>query len=240
MQSVLDTALIPDASDRARVVDAVFDDEPEVAPKRKIVDVPRALTAETRKKLGMKAAKVPPYRFAFMGLMCALVGVPMLMLAWFKATFALVFIAMGLVPAIRWWEKREAELRDRVFTHGKEVVARVLDVEPGGPDRNGKVVRLEFLVGEQRIAASVFGCPFARKGLEPGDDVVVYYDEGEPHRCLIVERIARKVSPKARRRPPPTGGCGKGACGNGACGDGGCGGGGCGSGGGGCGSGGCC
>lgn len=240
MQSVLDTPILADAADRARVVDAVFDEPEVVEPKRVASPVPRALTAETRKKLGIPAAKVPPYRFAFMGLICALVGVPMLLLAWYKATFALVFISMGLVPAVRWYEKREIELRDRVFTHGKEVVARVLDVEPGGPDRNGKVVRLEFQIDTTRIAASVFGCPFARKGLEPGDDVVVYYDEGEPRRCLIVERIARKSSPKARRRPPPTGGCGKGACGDGGCGDGGCGGGGCGSGGGGCGGGGCC
>jgi uncharacterized membrane protein len=233
VQSVLDTPLIADAADRARIVDAEFDD----APPRVVDAVPRVLTSATRKKLGLPAAKVPPYRFAFIALLCVLIGVPMLLLAWFKATFALVFVSLGLVPGVRWFEKREIELRDRVFTHGLEVVARVLDVEPGGPDRNGKVVRLEFLVGEQRIAASVFGCPFARKGLEPGDDVVVYHAPDEPHRCLIVERIARKVSPRARPIPRPQGGCGNGACGAGGCGDGACGAGGCG--GGGCGGGGC-
>jgi hypothetical protein len=159
------------------------------------------------------------------------------MLAWYKATFALVFISLGLLPAVRWFEKREIELRERVFTHGKEVVGRVLDVEPGGPDRNGKIVRLEFLVGTERIAASLFGCPLSRKGLEPGDDVVVYYAPEEPQRCLVIEKIARKVSPKARKIRIPEDGCGAGGCGNGACGGGGCGGGGCG--GGGCGSGGC-
>jgi hypothetical protein len=232
VQSVLDTPLLvaADAADRARVVDAIFEDE----KPRVVSPVPRALTSATRKKLGLPAAKVPPYRFAYIALLCTLIGIPMLMIGWFKATFALVFVSLGLVPSIRWFEKREIGLRDRVFTHGHEVVARVLDVEPGGPDRNGKVVRLEFLVGTTRIAASVFGCPFARKGLEPGDDVVVYYAPEEPHRCLIVERIARKSSPKARRRPEPQGGCGKGACGAGGCGDGACGAGGCGSGGGGC------
>ncbi len=89
-----------------------------------------------------------------------------------------------------------------------------------------------------RITASIFGCPFARKGLEPGDDVVVYYAAEEPQRCLIVERIARSRSSKAETFIEPRGGgCGGGGCGSGGCGSGGCGSGGCGSGG--CGSGGC-
>jgi len=234
VQSVLDTPIIGDAADRARQADSDVEGKP--AP-RVVTPVPRELSAATRKKVGLPALKIPPYRFAYIGLLCALIGVPMLMLGWFKATFALVFVSLGLIPLVRWYEKREIELRDRVYTHGDEVVGRVLDVEPGGPDRNGKVVRLEFMVGEQRIAASVFGCPLTRKGLEPGDDVVLYYAPKEPHRCLIVERIPRKSSPKARRRPEPTG-CGGGGCGGGGCGGGGCGGGGCG--GGGCGGGGCC
>lgn len=225
MQSVLDTPILGHAPDNDVEV------EVEKAPAPRVVTpVPRELTAATRKKLGLPAAKIPPYRFAYIGLLCALIGVPMLMIGWFKATFALVFVSLGLVPLVRWYEKREIELRDRVYTHGNEVVGRVLDVEPGGPDRNGKVVRVEFLVGEQRVAASVFGCPLTRKGLEPGDDVVLYYAAEEPQRCLIVERIPRKSSPRARRRPEPTG-CGGGGCGKGACGGGGCGGGGCGAGG---------
>lgn len=194
---------------------------------------PRDLSTAIRKHLGLPAAKVPPYRFGFVTLLIALVGVPVLMLGWYKTMFFGSFLALVAVPAVRWYEKREIEKRDRVYTHGNEVVARVLDVEPGGPDRNGKVVRIEFVVTEprtERIAASVFSCPFARKGLEPGDDVVVYYAPEEPQRCLIVERIARKSSAKARRMPPPKA-CGPGGCGNGACGAGGCGGGGCGTGG---------
>jgi hypothetical protein len=213
--------LAASASERALI------DEPKVVEQK-----PRELTSQLRKRLGLPAAKIPPYRFGFVALLIALVGVPVLMLGWYKTMFIGSFMALGVLPAMRWYEKREIEKRDRVFTHGKEVVARVLDVEPGGPDRNGKVVRIEFVVGDenpQRIAASVFGCPFARKGLEPGDDVVLYYAEEEPQRCLIVERIARKSSSKARRYVPPKG-CGNGGCGDGGCGSGGCGGGGCGGG----------
>ncbi len=230
------------------VVDAEFDldeparDEParreataeptvEAPPKRVRLDVPRALTPEVRKRVGIPALKPAPYRVGFVAMVVALAGGLMLLLGWYKTTFALVVFALGVLPALRWWERREAALRDRVYTHGAEVVGRVLDVEPGGPDRMGKIVRLEFLVGERKISASVFGCPLARRGLEPGDDVVVYYDESEPMRCLIAEKIARTTSPKARKVRRPTCGCGGGGCGKGACGGGGCGGGGCGGGG---------
>lgn len=239
------------------VVDAEFDlDEPareepvarrearageapaiEVPPPRVKLEIPRALTAEVRKRIGLPALKVPPYRVGFVSLVLVLAGVPMLLLGWYKATFALAAFALGVLPGLRWYERREIALRDRVYTHGREVVGRVLDVEPGGPDRNGKIVRLEFMVGERKVSASVFGCPLARRGLEPGDDVVVYHDESDPLRCLVVEKIARTVSPKARKVRRPEGGCGGGGCGKGACGGGGCGGGGCG--GGGCGAGGC-
>lgn len=225
MQSVFETPVVADTVERAR--------REEV---RVVEQAPRVLTARVRKRLGLPTAKVPPYRFGFVALLNGLVGVPVLMLGWFKTMFALAVVSLGVLPAVRWFEKREVALRDRVFTHGKEVIARVLDVEPGGPDRNGKVVRIEFDVHTTRITASVFGCPFARKGLEPGDDVVVYYAAEEPQRCLIVERIARSKSSKAPTFIEPKG-CGGGGCGSGGCGSGGCGGGGCGSGG--CGSGGC-
>ncbi len=259
MQSVLDTEVplrlerspaLGDAPDNdveldgaeiapAEIVDAEFD-EPKVAPAtRERVFEPRVLTAAVRKKLGIPPAVVPAYRFGFAALMVSIVGVPMLMIGWYKATVALVFVALFGIPLLRWWERREIALRDRVFTHGKEVVARVLDVEPGGPDRNGKMVRVQFIHEKKLLAVSVFGCPFARKGLDTGDDVVLYHAEDDPMRCLIVERIMRSSSPKARKvrraEGGGGGGCGKGACGAGGCGDGGCGAGG----GGGCGTGGC-
>jgi uncharacterized membrane protein YgcG len=241
VQSVLDPPLIADASERVRRAEeeeAVV----EAPPKRLVVRTPRPLTAEVRKRVGLPAAKITPYRFGYIALLIAIIGVPMLLVGWFKATLALAIVSLGVAPAVRWYEKREIEQRERVYTHGKEIVGRVLDVEPGGPDRNGKVIRVEFQIGTTRIAASVFGSPLSRKGLEPGDDVVVYYAPEEPQHCLVVERIARKGSGKARkvvRRPEGGGGCGGGGCGGGGCGGGGGGGGGCGGGGGG-GGGGCC
>jgi hypothetical protein len=191
------------------------------------------LTAAIRKQIGLPAAKVPPYRFAFTALMVGLVGVPMLMLGWYKSFGALAFMSLVALPLVRFWEKREIALRDRVYTHGREVVARVLDVEPGGPDRGGKIIRVQFMVQvptPKLVEASVFGCPLARKGLEPGDDVVVIHDPAQPLHALVIERVARSKPKKIVRRPVPKG-CGNGGCGNGACGSGGCGGGGCGGGG---------
>ncbi|MBI2394282.1 MAG: hypothetical protein HYV09_32220, partial [Deltaproteobacteria bacterium] len=234
MQSVLDPPLLSEVAERLRSSQEA--DEVEEAPKRVVVAVPRPLTAEVRKRVGLPVAKIPPYRFGYVALLLVLAGAPMLLIGWFKATFALAFVSLAVLPAVRFYEKREHQLRERVYTHGKEVVGRVLDVEPGGPDRNGKIVRLEFQLGETRIAASIFGCPFARKGLEPGDDVVVYYAPDEPHRCVIAERIARKTKARKVGAPPEQGddgcgGCGPGGCGGGGCGGGGCGGGGCGGGG---------
>ena len=237
MQSVFDPTMIADASERVRrSEEELAEPKPQ---KRVIIRPPRPLTAEVRKRVGLAAAKVTPYRFGYIALLVTLIGVPMLLVGWFKATLALAVISLGLAPAVRWFERHELEKRERIYTHGKETVGRVLDVEPGGPDRNGKIVRLEFQIGTTRVAASVFGCPMTRKGLEPGDDVVVYYAEEEPQHCLVVERIMRQSSGKARKvRRPEGGGCGGGGCGGGGCGGGGCGGGGCGGGGGG-GGGGC-
>lgn len=241
MQSVLDPPILADASERVRRAEEEVVETP--AKKRLVVRPPRPLTAEARKRVGLPVAKVTPYRFGYIALLVTLIGVPMLMVGWFKATLVLVLVSLGLLPAVRWFEKHEIDKRERVYTHGKETVGRVLDVEPGGPDRNGKIVRLEFQIGTTRIAASVFGCPMTRKGLDAGDDVVVYYDEAEPKHCLVVERIARVGASKPRKAVRKQGGgCGGGGCGGGGCGGGGCGGGGCGGGGcggGGCGGGGC-
>ena len=40
----------------------------------------------------------------------------------------------------------------------------------------------------------VMGSPLARRGLEPGDDVIVYYEANEPHRCLVIEKVKRKLA----------------------------------------------
>ena len=215
------------------IVDQNDDDDfarEEVA--REAPSEPRTLTIAIRKQVGLPPARVAPYRFGFAVLMVALVSVPMLLLTWYRASALMALIVLGLLPAIRWWERREIALRDRVYTHGNEVVARVTDVEPGGPDRGGKVVRVQFLAGERLVSASVLGSPLARRGLGPGDDVVLFHDEADPTRCLIVSRVLRSKPRKVvRRAPAPVGGCGSAACAgcDGAgCGGGGCGGGGCG------------
>lgn len=236
------------------VVDALVDDDdrdddldedsaPRVVTLQKPFE-PRVLSAKIRKEVGLPPAVVAPYRFGFALLMVGLVSVPMLLLGWYRLSVVMALVVLGLLPAVRWWEKREAELRDRVYTHGREVIARVTDVEPGGPDRGGKIVRVQFLAGEVAVQASVLGAPLARRGLGPGDDVVLLHDETDPTHCLILSRVARSKPRKAVRRPPRSegGGCGGGGCGGGGCGGGGCGGGGCGGGGcggGGCGGGGC-
>ncbi|MGZ3455577.1 MAG: hypothetical protein ACXVEF_38580, partial [Polyangiales bacterium] len=194
------------------IVEAIFEEEEVAPPKEEKPFEPRVLTAAIRKQIGLPAARVPPYRFAFSALMVTLVGIPMLMLGWFKTTGALAFIALGFLPFVRGWERREIALRDRVYTHGREVVARVLDVEPGGPDRGGKVIRVQFMVQQptpRLLDVSVFGCPLARKGLEPGDDVVVVHDPEQPLHALVIERVARSKPKKVVRRPVPKG------CGNG-------------------------
>ncbi len=232
------------------VVDALVEDEDErddedgVTGAAELVAVPkpfepRVLTAKIRRELGLPPAVVAPYRFGFALLMVGLVSVPMLLLGWYRLSVVMALIVLGLLPAVRWWEKREAALRDRVYTHGREVIARVTDVEPGGPDRGGKIVRVQFLAGEEAVQASVLGAPLARRGLGPGDDVVLLHDEVDPTHCLILSRVARSKPRRAVRRPPRSegGGCGGGGCGGGGCGGGGCGGGG--FGGGGCGGGGC-
>jgi hypothetical protein len=73
----------------------------------------------------------------------------------------------------------------------EETVARVIEVEPGGRTRRDHIVRLEFFVGKQRVETRVIGAPLARRGIGPGDDVVVVYQKDQPAHCLIVERVTR-------------------------------------------------
>jgi uncharacterized membrane protein YgcG len=155
---------------------------------------------------------------------------------------------------VRWLEHREAIGRERLYREGHEVVARVVDVEPAGAGRRDHVVRVEFMVESAHVKAVVFGAPLARRGLRPGEHVMVVYDPQAPQRCIVVERAKREVvaaleaaassandGASVRAVLPPEeieeehhhhgGGCGGGGCGGGGCGGGGCGGGGCGGGG---------
>jgi hypothetical protein len=207
------------------------------AAKAEVAFEPRALTPAVRKSLGLPAHVQAPYRYGFAALMVAIVAAPLLMLHWYWVFAAVASFALGVLPFMRWFERRNVLLAERVYTHGREVIARVVDIEPGNAQRHHKIVRIEFVAeragrGPARVAAVVIGAPLARRGLEPGDDVVALYDRVEPSRALIVSKVFRD-KPKRAARPVPRGGCGAGGCGGcsgGGCGGGGCGGGGCGGG----------
>jgi hypothetical protein len=74
-----------------------------------------------------------------------------------------------------------------------EAKGRVLDVEPAGSLRKDHLVRVEFLAGEAMVRASVIGCPLARKGLAPDDNVVILYAADRPARCLVVGRSLPEI-----------------------------------------------
>jgi hypothetical protein len=104
-----------------------------------------------------------------------------------------VLIGLVAIPAIRWFEHREASGREEVYRSGLEAIGRVIDIEPAGSRRRDHTVRVEFLVNGKKVQASVFGCPLAQKGLMPGDDVVVLYAAERPARCLIVARSRPEI-----------------------------------------------
>ncbi|GAC1352945.1 MAG: hypothetical protein NVS3B20_08820 [Polyangiales bacterium] len=153
--------------------------------------MPRALTKESRKRVGLPKVHARPYRWSFVALVVVIATTPMLLAAYYRTAVITVVVAFALVPLLQWWERREAQVRERLFLNGEEAVARVLEVEPGGAREHDRTVRLEFFADKARVSATVMGSPLARRGLRPGDDVVVVYDRIEPTRCLIVERILR-------------------------------------------------
>jgi hypothetical protein len=154
---------------------------------------PRVLTSEMRAALELPVVARPSYPWAFA---CVVVGtacVPLLLASLW--TLAAAALALGFVvfPAIRWLEYRHASWREGVYRTGREAVARVLDVEPAGSQRRDHIVRLEFSAGGAKVRASVIGCPLARRGLMPGEDVVVLYDAKSPERCLVVARSQPEI-----------------------------------------------
>jgi hypothetical protein len=229
--------------------------------------VNRALTPEVRKLTGLPRVSYKPYPWRIAFLMVAIGVIPLIVLGKWMFVALFLTVVLGVVPSVRWLEHREAIGRERLFLEGREVVARVIDVEPAGTGRRDHVVRVEYLVGDARVQGVVFGAPLARRGLRPGENVLVVYDPQTPQRCIVVERVKAEAiaaiaaanegaagaengaSYRGMALPPPEeeeddhghahGGCGGGGCGGGGCGGGKCDGkGGCGSGGG-CDGGGC-
>jgi hypothetical protein len=155
--------------------------------------VPRRMTAEVREELDLPIVTLKPYRWTFACLVVATACLPLALASMWKLAAAAVVIGLVVVPAVRWFEHREASWREDVYRSGLLATGRVLDVEPAGPQRRDHTIRVEFLAGGTRVRASVIGCPLARKGLMPGDHVVLLYAAHRPARCLVVERSAPAI-----------------------------------------------
>jgi hypothetical protein len=155
---------------------------------------PRSLTPAIRAELGLSAATQPPYRWAFTSLIVATACVPLMLAALWTACIGAVVIGFVILPLVRWFEHRDVVRREDVFRFGKEATGRVLDVEPAAaPGHSDHIVRVEFRAEGGLIRASVIGCPLARRGLMPDDEVVVLYAPDRPTRCLVVRKVAREI-----------------------------------------------
>jgi hypothetical protein len=154
---------------------------------------PRQITVEVRRELDLPVVKLAPYRWAFASFFVATACLPLLLAKLWTLAVAAVLIGLVAIPAVRWFEYREASWREEVYRSGLEAIGRVVDIEPAGSRRRDHTVRVEFLAGRERVHASIFGCPLARKGLMPGDDVVVLYAAERPSRCLVVARSRPEI-----------------------------------------------
>jgi hypothetical protein len=154
---------------------------------------PRALTREVRVELGLPAVALSPYRWTFAAIVVLTAAVPLLLAKLWTMCALIVLLGFFILPIVRWFENREAAWREEVYRLGIETDGRVLDVEPASPGRADHVVRVEFRAGEEVVGASVIGCPLARRGLMPEDEVVILYAPERPTRCLVVRKVARPI-----------------------------------------------
>jgi hypothetical protein len=155
---------------------------------------PRTLTPAVRADLGLSAAPHPPYRWAFASLVVAIACVPLMLAKLWTACVGAVAFGLVVLPLVRWFENRDARRRDDVYRFGTETTGRVLDVEPAAlPGRSDHIVRIEFRAAADIVRASVIGCPLARRGLMPEDEVVVMYAPDRPTHCLVVRKVAREI-----------------------------------------------
>jgi hypothetical protein len=191
----------------------------EVAPIS-VERTPRAITAEVRKRVGLPRSDAR-YPWARAVIATGVFGVPLALAGWASLTAVIALVALIVLPAWRAVERREAAARERLYVHGDEAVARVLEIEPAGAGRRDHVVHVEYFVGDARHEAKIVAAPLARHGLRPGDDASVVYDPKSPTRCLLVQKIARaprvEAPPSAEifdavfdEDPITTGGCGHG------------------------------
>ncbi|MCS6899985.1 MAG: hypothetical protein RMJ98_09850 [Myxococcales bacterium] len=151
------------------------------------------LTTELRKRLGLPLA--PPAHYPWpVALLLVALGIGPLWLAGYRPLAGVIMlVGLGVLPAIRWMERREFLDCERLYEQGQEGFAIVQEVEPAGAQRNDHLVRLEIFAQGQRIPAVVSGSPLARKGLSPGDGVNVIYDPADPRHCLLIGRVRQEV-----------------------------------------------
>lgn len=151
------------------------------------------LTPESRRLLGLPPASALKYPWPA-AVITVLLGVGPLWLAGYRS-IAVLLVVLGFVilPTMRWMERRERKDRERLYHQGRDGFGVVLAVEPAGAQKNDHLVRLELFIAGKRIETFVTGSPLARRGLAPGDDVKVIYDERDPRRCLLLERSRREI-----------------------------------------------
>jgi hypothetical protein len=155
---------------------------------------PRELSRAVRAELGLSEVVHAPYRWAFASLVVVTACVPLMLAKLWKTCGLAMFVGLVVLPLVRWYERREAMGRENVYRFGIETTARVLDVEPAaGPSGADHIVRIEFRADGVVVHASVIGCPLARRGLMPEDEVVVLYAPDRPTRCLIVRKAEREI-----------------------------------------------
>src|SRR5689334_18068985 len=118
---------------------------------------PRRVTAEVRRDLDLPVVAYAPYRWAFASFVVATACVPLLLAKLWMLSGAAVVVGLVVLPAVRWFEHREASWREEVYRSGLEAKGRVIDIEPAGARRRDHTVRVEFSAGGALVRASIFG-----------------------------------------------------------------------------------
>ena len=153
----------------------------------------RALTPAVRAELGLPLTMTAPYRWGFAALVVGLACVPLLLASLWTLCVAAAIIGLVVLPAVRWFERRDAGWRDDVYRRGVETRGRITDVEPASPGRSDHIVRVEFRTDQALVRASIVGCSLARRGLAPDDEVIIYYAPERPTQCLVIRRVPTEI-----------------------------------------------